>query len=96
MQTTITPDILWNVDALADLNHIIAYLQDKNPSAAERIIDTIDSKVRELVTFPKKYREGRVSGTREMPVHPTYVVVYTENTDNIRILRVLHTSQLWP
>ncbi len=96
MQTNVKPEIFWKLDALADLNRIVEYLQDKNPLAAERIIDTIDSKVKELVTFQKKYRQGRMTGTREMFVHPTYVVVYTENITEIWIVRVLHTSQLWP
>jgi len=42
------------------------------------------------------YRAGRVSGTREMVVRSNYVVIYTEDTCAVTILRVLHAAQQWP
>ena len=42
------------------------------------------------------YRAGRVSGTREMVVRSNYVVIYTEDTRAVTILRVLHAAQQWP
>ena len=41
------------------------------------------------------YRHGRVSGTREMVVHPNYIVVYRV-THVVEILNVLHSRQEYP
>ncbi|MED7666620.1 type II toxin-antitoxin system RelE/ParE family toxin [Pseudomonas moraviensis subsp. stanleyae] len=45
--------------------------------------------------MPHLYRKGRSPGTREIVVHPNYVVIY-EVTDRIEILSVLHTRQEYP
>lgn len=49
-----------------------------------------------LIDFPKIYKFGRVTGTREMRVRANYIVVYTEDDDTITILRVLHAARQWP
>lgn len=90
------PFIEWGEDALSDLRTILRFIQERNPSAADDAADEIDKRVDQLRSFPRQGRAGRVSGTRELVVKPTYVVVYTENENEIAILRVLHTSQQWP
>ncbi|SAK72380.1 translation repressor RelE [Caballeronia hypogeia] len=42
------------------------------------------------------YRNGRVSGTREVVVHPNYIVVYAVSADAIEVLNVLHSRQCYP
>lgn len=42
------------------------------------------------------YRPGRVPDTREVVVHPNYVMVYRVESETITILRVLHAAQRWP
>lgn len=86
----------WSSEAESDLAHIIDYIRERNPSAAHKILDIIDEKTSNLPINPKIYRAGRVIGTREMPVTPSYLVVYEENAVGVRILRVLHTAQMWP
>ncbi|HFQ6843032.1 TPA: type II toxin-antitoxin system RelE/ParE family toxin [Serratia marcescens] len=49
-----------------------------------------------LPEHPKLYRGGRIEGTREMVVRANYIVVYTEDSFAVRILRVLHAAQQWP
>ena len=54
------------------------------------------SSARALIDHPRLYKPGRMKGTREMVVHPNYVVVYQENKTEVVILRVLHARQQWP
>ncbi|EEY4016472.1 type II toxin-antitoxin system RelE/ParE family toxin [Escherichia coli] len=45
-----------------------------------------------------KGRNGRVEGTRELVIHPHFVLVYEVDSQwgKVYILRVLHTAQKWP
>jgi plasmid stabilization system protein ParE len=52
--------------ARGDLLAIIDYISDDNPDAAQRLKDEIEAKVARLAKHPKRFREGRVAGTREM------------------------------
>ncbi|HAH2862781.1 TPA: type II toxin-antitoxin system RelE/ParE family toxin [Escherichia coli] len=43
-------------------------------------------------------RNGRVEGTRELVIHPHFVLVYEVDSQwgKVYVLRVLHTAQKWP
>ena len=56
----------------------------------------INTKAARLPERPRIYRRGRVEGTREMVVLPNYLVVYAEDPERVRILRVLHAARQWP
>lgn len=90
------PDLEWKATAIADLLAIVDCISDDNPDAAQALKDEIEGKVSKLPENPKIYRHGRVDGTREMVVHPNYIVVYAENPKAVTILRVLHAAQQWP
>lgn len=45
---------------------------------------------------PYAYRPGRVDGTREMVVHPNYILVYRVGSDAIYVLSVIHTRRRYP
>ncbi|HHI2105244.1 TPA: type II toxin-antitoxin system RelE/ParE family toxin [Escherichia coli] len=51
----------------------------------------------DIQTDPYKGRSGRVEGTRELVVHPHFVLVYEVDSQwgKVYILRVLHTAQKW-
>ncbi|WLH91416.1 type II toxin-antitoxin system RelE/ParE family toxin [Pseudomonas sp. FP453] len=87
--------IEWVPAARVELRQIIDYLSHRNPVAALEIKRSIEASVLALSRRPHLYRPGRVLGTREMVVHPNYLVVY-KVTDNIRILSVLHARQRYP
>lgn len=88
--------IRWRPIAEADRDRIVDYIAQDNPVAAIELGDAIDRRVAELVEHPRLYRVGRVRGTREMVVHPNYVVVYRIARGEIEILRVLHSARQWP
>ena len=86
--------IEWTETARQDRRNIYDYLEERNPIAAIEIDDLIEEKTDILVDNRLMGRTGRQKDTRELVIHPHYVVVY-DITDIIRILRVLHTSQEW-
>ena len=82
--------------AVADLLSIVDYISDDNPDAAQALKEEIESKVSRLPDHSRLYRGGRVDGTREMVVRRNYIVVYTEESSAVTILRVLHAARQWP
>lgn len=94
--TTSNLALNWSSEAESDVAHIINYIRERNPHAAHKILDIIEEKTANLPLNPKIYRPGRVQGTREMLVTPSYIVIYEESLTEVRILRVLHTAQMWP
>lgn len=90
------PAVEWRAPARADLLAIIDYISDDNPDAAQHLKDEVEGKAGRLADHPQLYKAGRVDGTREMIVHPNYLVIYTEHAEVVSILRVLHASQQWP
>jgi toxin ParE1/3/4 len=86
----------WRETARSDLLAIIDYISDDNPEAAQRLKDEVETKVAKLADRPKRYRAGRVPGTREMLVRSNYLVIYSEDARVVTVLRVLHAAQQWP
>lgn len=88
--------VRWRPVAEADRDAIVEHIAQDNPVAAIELGDAIDRRVARLPEHPLLYRTGRVRGTREMVVHPNYVVVYRISRGEIQILRVLHSARQWP
>ena len=85
----------WRSEALADLWAILDYIDERNPAAADRLFLAIETAVQALPEHPYLYRQGRVAGTREIVVHPNYLIVY-QVAHAIEILGVLHARQEYP
>jgi addiction module RelE/StbE family toxin len=85
----------WRPEARAELWQILNYIGDRNIVAASELFQAIESAASALPEHPYLYRFGRVPGTREMVVHPNYLVVYRV-MDRIEILSVLHARQEYP
>ena len=90
------PALEWRQAARGDLLAIVDYISDDNPNAAQRLKDEIEAKVAKLAEHPKRCREGRVAGTREMVVRSNYIVIYAEDAQAVTVLRILHAAQQWP
>ncbi len=68
--------VQWRAEAGADLEDILSYIADRNLSAAEDLNEAIEQATSQLPQHPYLYRLGRVDGTREIVVHPNYLVIY--------------------
>lgn len=86
----------WNWEARADLAEILGFIAARNPDAADRLDAVIQTATLRLTNHPYMGREGRRAGTRELVVHPNYIVVYSVSTDLIRIVNVIHARQQYP
>ena len=85
----------WRPEARAELWIILDYISDRNPVAAEDLYQAIEAATSALLQHPYLYRLGSVPGTREIVVHPNYLVIYRV-TNLIEILSVLHARQEYP
>jgi DNA-damage-inducible protein J len=73
------------------------HIEADNPRAAISTDERIQASVRNLLTFPMMGRPGRVEGTRELVISGLpCIAAYRIERQTIRILRVLHSSRLWP
>ena len=87
---------LWRPLAVADLNRIVAYIAQDNRIAAIGFGDSVIQKALMLDQQPKLGRVGRVQGTRELVVHPNYILIYRSVGKATEVLRVKHAAQMWP
>lgn len=88
--------VIWRPQAASDLQTILDYISDHSELAAAGLADVIEQTTSQLPQHPYLYRLGRVAGTREMVVHPNYVVVYEVLSTAIEITAVLHSRQQYP
>ncbi len=86
----------WKKQAHADLIKIVVHIAEDGPAAADQLADLILGKAEQLRERPELYRAGRTRGTREMVVHPHYILIYRVRKETVEILRVKHTAQRWP
>ena len=56
----------------------------------------IDAAILPAVEHPYLFRPGRLAGTREIVVHPNYILVYQVGDGALVVLRVLHARQQYP
>jgi toxin ParE1/3/4 len=88
--------VQWLISARNDLATIIEYIAERNDVAALELQEDIERAASQLPQHPYLYRLGRVAGTREIVVHPNYLVVYRIQPALIEIVAVLHSRQQYP
>jgi len=87
-----TLPVLWNTQARKDFVGIIAYVRERNPSAAERLANALDTSTWALNEHPNLYRMSwRIKGCREIVVQ-NYIVIYKVEPDCVR---VVHGSRMY-
>jgi len=86
---------VWRQTALDDRKHIVDYIVADNPMAGIALGDALIEKAGQLDAFPMLGRAGRVPNTRELVVHPNYILIYRIVDGMAEILRVKHAAQQW-
>lgn len=89
-------NLFWKRAALRDRDAIIEYVAHDKPLAAIAWDERLEHSAGHLIDHPRLGRVGRVRGTRELVVHPNYILVYRLAAGRIEILRVLHAARKWP
>jgi len=87
---------VWRQTALDDRKRIVDYIVADNPMAGIALGDALIEKAGQLDAFPRLGRAGRVQNTRELVVHPNYILIYRVADGVVEILRVKHAAQKWP
>lgn len=87
----------WLPEARRSRESQLAYIAERNVSAAVDMGEAISAAVARLADFAEIAPPGRVPGTRELVVPGTpYIVVYRVEPLAVLILRILHGAQRWP
>lgn len=89
-------NLIWEPEAEHQLNDIVDYIKPLSAHGAVKIARLVMDGLDRARRSPHIGRPGRVSGTRELIVHPNYVVIYRITADAIDVLRVLHARRLYP
>jgi plasmid stabilization system protein ParE len=90
--------IIWSPLAVDRASEIADYIAQDKPSAAEKWIDTVFSKVEQLKSFPEIGRivpEINDSQFREL-IYGNYRIIYRIETKQISILTIRHGRQILP
>jgi len=92
--------ISWTENALASLADSIAYLAQRSPEGAKRVVDRIDERVAALAQLPRTgrpYPKVSDANIRQVVVAP-YIVVYRVNDDDhrVEVLMVRHSRRKRP
>ncbi|HAT3805761.1 TPA: type II toxin-antitoxin system RelE/ParE family toxin [Serratia marcescens] len=90
--------LTWTEPAIADRLAIYEWLELKNPAAAaeaENDAKIADAAAR-LVHHPASGKTGRIAGTRELVISPSYLLVYEWAAQRVIVLAIVHTRRRWP
>ena len=88
--------VTYSPGALAQLDEIFAYIANDNPSAAATLIERIERIVMLVGKFPQMGRLTDKSDVRVIGIPQyRYLIFYQvlDERDEVRILRVRHTSR---
>jgi toxin ParE1/3/4 len=86
--------VIWSPTALRQLARIFEYLDELNPRAALQVSASMVTVADSLESFPHRGRPAGKTGVRELVTIYPYVIRYRVTRDEVRILRVRHTSRL--
>jgi plasmid stabilization system protein ParE len=89
--------VRYTATAAVELDQILAYLAERNRSAAAALALRIETTISGLVEFPEMAQMTDEPGTRRMPVgrYP-FLIFYTVEGDELVILHIRHTARRPP
>ena len=96
-----TRPVLWSEAALDELDKSMAYVAERSPAAARKVLAEI-RKTGDQLGVRAIGRPGRVTGTYEKSVTGRpYIIAYTlaplpDGGACVAILHVIHTARDWP
>jgi toxin ParE1/3/4 len=89
--------IEWRNSANEDLAEIMAYIKARNEQASFRLFERIEAALDHTSEHPYLYKQSeRVVGTREIVVHPNYIIFYRVTPTAIEVVNVVHTKRQYP
>lgn len=89
--------IEWRASADADLFEILDFISERNEQAAERLYELIEETLKHASEHPYLYKSSqRMTGMREIVVHPNYIVLYCVTATHIEVVNVIHARREFP
>lgn len=90
--------IRYTETALADIRSTLNYVaREADERTALNILARVQNAIQSLTNFPEQGRIGRVTGTRELVVHKTYLITaYRIVKSEVQVLAIIHSSRRWP
>ena len=91
-------NVLWTHNALGHLTSIYEHIAQDSPRYARRMVDRITARSRQIATFARSGQmvpEYQDPNIREV-IEGSYRVIYFVESDDIRVLAVIHGAQPLP
>lgn len=90
--------VIWSPLAVDRASEIAEYISQDNPTAAQKWVDTVFSKVEQLKSFPESGRvvpEIEGHDFREL-IYGNYRIIYRIEKKQVSILAIRHGKQILP
>jgi toxin ParE1/3/4 len=86
--------IRYTATAFAELGHILSYIANDNPLAAEEVATVIRATIARLAEYPRMAIETDFLGARVSPVLPyRYLVFYNIDEECVIIRNIRHAAR---
>ena len=88
--------LYWASPAEQDRTDILEYIARDNLLAAVQLDERFKEAAARLAEYPMMGHPGHIAGTREVIPHESYRLIYEVDSEEVRILALVHTSRMWP
>jgi toxin ParE1/3/4 len=93
--------VRWSDEALDEYDAAVAYLRERNPTAAARYVEALGAAIEGLARR-NIGRPGRVPGTFEKSLPKwRYIIAYqllpdAQGVETLYVAHIIHTARNWP